>query len=250
MVMPEYPLYTQTHPEQADQLASRWGFVRYQEPPTGLGLILDDTGLQLKDFDNPKQQGVMVDFLSGASEYRRAHGGAKKEPIAKAIGVKGNQGRVVIDATPGLGRDAFVLAGLGCTVYMVERSAVVAALLEDGIRRLALKAPDLAARFRLLHGNSIKVLKQWPHEAAEAIYLDPMFPHRKKSALVKKEMKVFQTLLGADPDADGLLAPALALATQRVVVKRPNYADALAAQTPSMAITSKKHRFDVYLTQQ
>lgn len=52
------------------------------------------------------------------------------------------------------------------------------------------------------------------------VYLDPMFPHRQKSALVKKEMRVFQTLVGADDDADALLAPARRLAKKRVVVKR------------------------------
>lgn len=248
MDMPEYFLYTEKQSQQADEIASRWGFVCCDQPPTGLALYLDSAGLQLKDFDVPRQQGVMVDFLSGASEYRRLRSGAKKEPIAKAIGMKGNQARTVIDATPGLGRDAFVLAGLGCSVYLIERSAVVAALLDDGIQRLAQQMPELAEQFQLIHGNSIDILQHWPHQAVEAIYLDPMFPHRKKSALVKKEMRVFQNLLGTDADADSLLSPALKLATQRVVVKRPNSAEVLAGQSPDMAITSKKHRFDVYLT--
>ncbi|WP_337918915.1 class I SAM-dependent methyltransferase, partial [Vibrio cholerae] len=40
------------------------------------------------------------------------------------------------------------------------------------------------------------------------VYLDPMYPHpenKKKTALVKKEMRVFQSLVGADNDADALL---------------------------------------------
>ncbi|SQA98878.1 Ribosomal RNA small subunit methyltransferase J [Cedecea neteri] len=37
-------------------------------------------------------------------------------------------------------------------------------------------------------------------------------------------MRVFQSLVGPDEDADGLLAPARALAKKRVVVKRPDYA--------------------------
>ena len=130
---------------------------------------------------------------------------------------------------------------------MVERSPVVAALLEDGLRRLADAAPELYSRFALVHGHSPDVMKNWQGDVIDAIYLDPMFPHRKKSALVKKEMRLFQQLLGPDEDADELLAPARALAKKRVVVKRPNAADVLAGVQPSMAITSKKHRFDVYI---
>ncbi len=60
---------------------------------------------------------------------------------------------------------------------------------------------------------------------------------------VKKEMRVFQSL-GADDDADSLLAPAI-LAKRRVVVKRPDYAEPLGQKAPS-AVTTKNHRFDIY----
>lgn len=131
-------------------------------------------------------------------------------------------------APTGLGRDAFVLACLGCRVRMFERHPVVAALLEDGLRRAYADpelGPWLATRLTLHHGSSLSALAQL-HSAPDVVYLDPMFPHRQKSALVKKEMRVFQLLVGADEDADGLLAPALAL--RRVVVKRPDYAPRLA----------------------
>ncbi|MFN2728770.1 class I SAM-dependent methyltransferase, partial [Salmonella enterica subsp. enterica serovar Typhimurium] len=77
-------------------------------------------------------------------------------------------------------------------------------------------------------------------------FLDPMFPHRQKSALVKKEMRVFQSLVGPDLDADGLLEPARQLATKRVVVKRPDYAPPLADVATPNAIVTKGHRFDIY----
>ncbi|WP_137165469.1 class I SAM-dependent methyltransferase [Salinimonas lutimaris] len=232
---------------QAHRIAQKWSFNVVTDQPEALALQVTDGRLNLKDFREPRQQGVFVDFMDGAIQYRRQHGGGRKEPIAKAIGIKGEHIPSVVDATPGLGRDAFVLAALGCVVTMVERSVVVAALLDDGLTRLAAQEPELATRFTLIHGNSIEVLADWPATRPDAIYLDPMFPHRKKSALVKKEMKVFQSLLGEDPDADALLAPARKLALKRVVVKRPNSAPTLAEQPASMAITSKKHRFDVYL---
>ncbi|VTN12434.1 Ribosomal RNA small subunit methyltransferase J [Raoultella terrigena] len=78
------------------------------------------------------------------------------------------------------------------------------------------------------------------------VYLDPMFPHKQKSALVKKEMRVFQSLVGPDLDADGLLEPARLLATKRVVVKRPDYAPPLADVATPNAVVTKGHRFDIY----
>ena len=78
------------------------------------------------------------------------------------------------------------------------------------------------------------------------IYLDPMFPHRDKSSLVKKEMRVFQPLVGSDPDADALLDAALALATHRVVVKRPRKAPCLTGPAPGYTLEGKSSRFDIY----
>ena len=93
-------------------------------------------------------------------------------------------------------------------------------------------------------------MAQESFQQPDVVYLDPMYPHpenKKKSALVKKEMRVFQSLVGADNDADALLAPALIMAKKRVVVKRPDYAEWLDNQKPSMAIETKKNRFDVYV---
>jgi 16S rRNA (guanine1516-N2)-methyltransferase len=235
-----------------NDVAVKWAeAIRIEEnkPNEGLYLQIKDNVLGLADASEKKVLPVEVDFASPASLYRKQHGGGRKEPIVKAIGLKGNESWHVVDATPGLGRDAFVMAGVGCKVTMIERSPIVAALLEDGIRRLAIHFPELAERISLQHGNSAEVMQYFEGESVNAIYLDPMFPHKKKSALVKKEMRLFQQLLGHDPDADALLPPALKLATHRVVVKRPNSADVLAGEKPSMAIESKKHRFDVYLCQ-
>ncbi|MCK5648263.1 MAG: class I SAM-dependent methyltransferase, partial [Gammaproteobacteria bacterium] len=82
----------------------------------------------------------------------------------------------------------------------------------------------------------------------DVIYLDPMFPHRKKSALVKKEMLAFQQLIGDDNDSDELLSICRQLAKKRVVVKRPIKAPYLDAQKPSFSMNMKKHRFDIYIT--
>lgn len=247
-----------------------------QKQPDGLCLIYQDNVLGLKDFSEPKVGAVVVDFTSDAMQYRakgfnKGQGSIKNEAIGKALGIKGGQTPRIIDATAGLGRDGFMLMTLGAEVTLLERSEVVAALLVDGIHRAThsgLMMDDFSSRFKFKSGQAADLLRNWQDDTLntaplnsetlntetlntnrpDAIYLDPMFPHKKKSALVKKEMRLFQQLLGPDEDADVLLAPALALAKKRVVVKRPDYAPFLANTEPSMQIKSKKHRFDVYLT--
>ena len=232
---------------KAKKLREKWGFLSPKSESFQLRLLPEY--LALEQLDDPKQGLVFVDFASGAVAHRRKFGGGKGQSIAKAVGLKAGVQLHVIDATAGLGRDAFVLASLGCNVDMVERSPIAAALLEDGLERAALDAEIggwIQERMRLTHASGYEYLQQ---HKADVVYLDPMFPHKKKSALVKKEMRVFQGVVGADLDADDLLEVALAAAKYRVVVKRPDYAPFLNDKKPSMSIKTKKNRFDVYVKQ-
>ncbi|TKB51753.1 class I SAM-dependent methyltransferase [Ferrimonas aestuarii] len=234
-------------PSSISDIAERWQLQHDSNSPFWLGFEGDQLCLRLRE--QPKMGAISVDFVSGASAHRRKFGGGRGQAIAKAVGLKSGANPVVVDGTAGLGRDSFVLASLGCKVMMVERHPVVAALLEDGLRRAHADSeigPWAQQRMQLAPGNSIEALAAISEEV-EVVYLDPMYPHRAKSALVKKEMRVFQQLVGSDDDADALLAPALALAGKRVVVKRPDYADYLDNQKPTMAIETKKNRFDVYV---
>ncbi|KKC98649.1 MULTISPECIES: class I SAM-dependent methyltransferase [Photobacterium] len=233
------------------ELAARWGLAHHAQAQFALSLTAER--LELLKQDEPKLGAVFVDLAGGAAAHRRKFGGGRGQAIAKAVGLKSGVTPTVLDATAGLGRDAFVLASLGCRVQMVERHPVVAALLEDGLRRAGADAEIggwVRERMSLLHATSQDALTELaadPDVRPDVVYLDPMFPHKKKSALVKKEMRVFQSLVGADMDADLLLAPALALAGKRVVVKRPDYAPWLDGQSPSTVIHTKKNRFDVYV---
>ena len=227
-------------------LADRWGLE--QEEQATMALVMTPEHLELRKRDEPKLGGIWVDFVGGAMAHRRRFGGGRGEAVAKAVGIKSGYLPDVVDATAGLGRDAFVLAAIGCRVRMLERHPVVAALLEDGLRRGYQDAEIggwLQARLTLLHASSLTALEDIA-PAPDVVYLDPMYPHRQKSALVKKEMRVFQSLVGADMDADGLLLPARRLAKKRVVVKRPDYAPPLAGVATQSAVTTKSHRFDIY----
>ena len=211
-------------------------------------LQLGAEGLQFVELGPLAPGAVRVDFVEGAVAHRRLFGGGTGQMIAKAVGVQPGVRPQVLDATAGLGRDAFVLASLGCSMTLIERQPLIAALLEDGLARArqSTEVAPIAAQMRLLQGNAIELLSAWTDEAPQVIYLDPMFPHRDKSALVKKEMRLFRPLVGDDLDAPALLAAALALASHRVVVKRPRKAPCIEGAKPSYVLEGKSSRYDIY----
>lgn len=227
-------------------LSERWQLEHDEDAL--MALVLTPAHIELRKRDEPKLGGIFVNFASGAMAHRRKFGGGRGEAVAKAVGVKGSYLPDVVDATAGLGRDAFVLASVGCRVRMLERNPVVAALLDDGLGR-GYRDPEIGGwlqeRLQLIHTSSLTALSDITPRP-DVVYLDPMFPNKKKSALVKKEMRVFQSLVGPDEDADWLLTPARALAKKRVVVKRPDYAPPLADVATQNAVVTKGHRFDIY----
>lgn len=209
-------------------------------------------GLVLISNDASMGAPLRVDFVSGKAHHRRKFGGGKGQLIAKACGFKPGIVPNIVDATAGLGRDAFVLATLGAEVLMIERVPLIAALLEDGLRRAQAdeETAEIAARMSLRQGNAVTDMEMLVASSSvppEVVHLDPMFPHRSKSALVKKEMRIFRDLAGADDDAPILLEAALDVATHRVVVKRPKGAPPIAGVSPNHIIEEKNSRYDLYV---
>ncbi len=129
---------------------------------------------------------------------------------------------------------------------MLERNPVVAALLNDGLARGYADVEIggwLQERLRLIHASSLTALTDITPRPQVLVYLDPMFPHKQKSALVNT---LFQSLMASGSlMPDGLLEPARLLATKRVVVKRPDYAPPLANVATPNAVVTKGHRFDI-----
>ncbi|KFX69917.1 SAM-dependent methyltransferase [Pseudomonas taeanensis MS-3] len=232
------------------EAAAGWA-ARLNLPQSGeadFALQLGEAGLQLAELGPQAPGPVRVDFVEGAVAHRRVFGGGSGQMIAKAVGVQPGVRPRVLDATAGLGRDGFVLASLGCAVTLIERQPLIAALLEDGLARARgdREVGPIVAQMQLLTGNAIELMDAWEGEPPQVIYLDPMFPHRDKSALVKKEMRLFRPFVGDDLDAPALLAAALALASHRVVVKRPRKAPIIAGATPGYALEGKSSRYDIY----
>lgn len=213
-------------------------------------LLREPQGLTLNGWLDGQIFRLRFDFNDAELQYRIKHGGRTKEPLAKAIGVKANTPLSVIDATAGMGRESFILMSLGCHVTSIERQPIIFLLLKDAVDRFFASCNESQKEsWQVLHQNSIEYLSAPSLQQADVVYLDPMFPQREKSAAVKKEMRIFKKLSGADEDAARLLENSLTKATKRVVVKRPKKAPLLNDRKPSFVIDAKKYRFDVYLTQ-
>lgn len=239
---------------RAERLAEALELPLVQRVAPGLDALLRVTagGLELQPLGRGAPGPVRIDFVHGRQAHRRRFGGGRGQPLARAIGLRHGRCPRVLDATAGLGGDALVLASLGCRVDLVERSPIVAALLDDALER-ASQAPQLqqiAARMRLHHAEGVAFLEGLSGpERPDVVYLDPMYPHRRKSARVKKEMWLFRLLVGDDNDADRLLAMALERARYRVVVKRPIRGVALGERAPDACIRSPNTRYDLYINQ-
>lgn len=220
-------------------------------PAEGAAFVCDEDGLALYALALPGSGPVRVELGEGSLGWRLDEARVRHEMIVKACGVRAGTMTTVFDATAGLLRDAAVLATAGCQVRVAERSPMIGLLIEDGLRRAASR-PELQTLVARLHfcpgdaGEQLRALAS-AEDRPDVVVLDPMFPHREKSALVKKEMQVFQAVVGEDADADALLLPALRVARKRVVVKRPRLAPPLDGRKPDFVVEGKSGRFDVYL---
>ncbi len=199
----------------------------------GLVLISDDKGLMLYDQGKPRCKPFLVTFSSKRRLYAA-------DALRRAMG---KPGQCVVDATAGWCRDAWQMARQGFFVKAIERSDIVMALLLDAMRRC--QETDIVTRLQLVHADSCEWLIQ-QRSPVDVVYLDPMFPEkRKSSAAVKKEMQLLQQLAHNDNSEKTLFEHALAVANNRVVVKRPHYAPPLASGVCG-STSSKLLRFDIY----
>ncbi len=191
---------------------------------------------------------LICDFTGGAVRHRFRFGGGRGQALPKAVGMKGGNTPAVVDATAGLGRDAFLLASLGANVTLIERSPEMHNLLAEGMERARKAGGDVAdviTRMTLLHGDARDLLAGL---APEVVLVDPMHPPRSKSALVKNEMRLIREIVGTDEDSADLMSEALATASKRVVLKWPLRAEPMdGLRAPSHQIKGKSTRYDVYM---
>lgn len=196
---------------------------------------------------------VVIDFGQGQAGYRGVR--ARNERLVRACAVR--EGSVVVDTTGGLGTDAWLLASAGARVTVCERHPVVAALLVDALRRAAATHEDIADRIEVRCVDSREALADWVVPLT-AIYIDPMYPPRRKAALGDRRLRILAALFAAEAstpaegvelgdDVSGLLAAARAAPAARAVLKRPQrepLPQDVAA--PDYSFEGRSTRFDVW----
>lgn len=195
-----------------------------------------------------------IDLLRGSAGWRSG-ARARGERLVRACGVlragpNGDAGpRRIVDGTGGLGTDSWLLASAGATVIACEQHPVLAALLNDGLQRASADVPEVAARISVLQGD---VRRHLAALDVEVLYLDPMYPQRRKAALGDRRLRSVAALLRADgvvaDDAAGLVQAGLARGIARVVLKRPKHAQVDVARPPSHSLDGRSTRFDVWIS--
>ena len=188
-------------------------------------------------------------FIEGPILHRLKYGKGRGQNLAKAVGMKFNKNRNIIDATAGLGYDSFILASLGANVTLIERSQKMHTVLQNGIDEgisFGGEIEKIVNRMELLFGDSKDIL---PKLTPEVIMIDTMYKDRKKTALVKNNMRLVREIVGPDSDYIELLKIALNCAKNRVVLKQPRYAEPIKEITKcSHQILGKTIRYDVFMT--
>jgi 16S rRNA (guanine1516-N2)-methyltransferase len=181
---------------------------------------------------------LYFDFEAELKYHRHQHYALSKEPLAKSLGLVGNKNRLIWDATCGTAKDALLINHFGGQVIGFERNPIVYLLLLSSKE----KCP---VNIEFLFGDSLRLeLDHLPKP--DVIYYDPMFPEKnKKSALPRKEMQIFKSLLGPDTDSIKFLTWAKTKAIDRVVVKRPLKAE-FVHPNPSASYEGKSTRYDMY----
>ena len=188
-------------------------------------------------------------FIEGPILHRLKYGKGRGQNLAKAVGMKFNKNRNIIDATAGLGYDSFILASLGAKVTLIERSQKMHTLLQNGIDEgisFGGEIEKIVNRMELLFGDSKDIL---PKLTPEVIMIDTMYKDRKKTALVKNNMRLVREIVGPDSDYIELLKVALNCAKNRVVLKQPRYAEPIKEiRKCSHQILGKTIRYDIFMT--
>ena len=259
-------------------------------PDAPVWLSVDADGLSLTDGD----QAMRGDFTK--LQKRLQYHNLTHELLVKATKVKGRERLRVIDATAGMGEDSLLLAAAGCEITLYEQDPVIAALLQDTMRRALGEAAlhEIVMRMQLVEGDSIDHLRRLgeagtgsdaPEDNAghacpaltasaatgngadastsgaeattngadtalkrpDVIYLDPMFPERQKSGLVKKKFQLIHYLEAPAENEETLMQAAIDARPFKIVVKRPAKGPYLAGLKPSYALDGKAIRYDCYV---
>lgn len=209
--------------------------------PNGLQLDKTENGLILTD----GKLSMKGDFSKMLPRIKQSN--LEKELLIKAARIKNfSHNLTIIDATAGMGEDSFLLAAAGFNVYLFEQDPIIAALLEDSLFRASQDSAlePIVKRMTLIPSNSIDGIKSFT-EKIDVIYLDPMFPERSKSGLIKKKFQLLQQLEKPCDDEHGLLNAAINAKPKKIIIKRPLKGPNLDGIKPDYSYLGKAIRIDV-----
>jgi 16S rRNA (guanine1516-N2)-methyltransferase len=219
-------------------------------------LLLDETGLSLQSLLSKsgaiKRLPTRVDFADPTLNYRRQTSG-KQQGIAKAVGLNRHEPMHVLDLTAGLGKDAFILASLGCRLTMLESSPLIFSLLNDGLLRAKqsedAELREIVERMVLHHVPAedwLQAIDKGESPKPDVIYLDPMFPARNQQAAVKRDISLLQEVLPVATEPDTLLEAAIACKVKRVVLKQPGSKPSGKHYRASFIVPGKSAYFEIF----
>ncbi len=224
----------------AEAFARRIGAEISEKPGPKLTILFHAKGVSLTGY-GLSYQGDFENML-----HRVTNGRLQHEMLVRAA-KSDKPGRKAIDATAGMGEDAFLLAAQGYEVTLFEQNPVIAVLLKDALRR-AKKHPvlkDIASRMNLVQDNSVEGMSKLL-DPVDVIYLDPMFPARQKSSLINKKLQLIQKLEPPCSEETDLFDAAISASPSKIIVKRPLKSEFLAGRKPSYTLNGKAIRYDCY----
>lgn len=226
----------------AESFARKTGAPIMDKPGEYLTIHFDSKGVSLSGF-GLTYQGDFAETMM----HRVTNGRLQHEMLVKAASSE-KEGRKAIDATAGMGEDAFLLAAQGYEVTLYEQNPVVAALLKDAIRRAKKNQilKDIAGRMKVVEADSVECMSKLL-DPVDVIYLDPMFPARQKSSLINKKLQLIQKLEPPCSEETDLFDAALKVGPSRIIVKRPLKSEYLAGREPSYTLKGKAIRYDCYV---
>ena len=228
--------------DMAESFSRKTGAPIVDKPGEYLTIHFDSKGVSLSGF-GLTYQGDFAETMM----HRVTNGRLQHEMLVKAASSE-KEGRKAIDATAGMGEDAFLLAAQGYEVTLYEQNPVVAALLKDAIRRAKKNQilKDIAGRMKVVEADSVESMSKLL-DPVDVIYLDPMFPARQKSSLINKKLQLIQKLEPPCSEETDLFDAALKVGPSRIIVKRPLKSEYLAGREPSYTLKGKAIRYDCYV---
>lgn len=203
-------------------------------------LSMDESGLALVS-DNMKLYG---DFSKSIKRLKQSN--LQKEMLIHAVKIKGEkENLIVIDATAGLGEDSILLAAYGYNVELYEKNPIISELLKDAMERAEKisELKDIIGRMKVHNEDSIIAMQNLKYKP-DIILLDPMFPERTKSALIKKKFQILHKIENPCSDENEMLSSAIKANPKKLVIKRPLKGEYLAGVKPDYSLKGSSIRYD------